>query len=190
VWIASTLFVFNLQDSVTSTLDFLNHQSGILTLISILAAIGAFFYQQHNEKKRFNERIVNASNAIVTDLEELEKSYSSGIFPKTTITEKKIDFSITSMGLEYYQIVVNSGLILYYGERTQFELSNLYYNMSLFNEWIKELNHVEFFSSLQGPDSIIILDKIAQKLTNHEKEIKLKIPVVKILLYEEIKKFE
>jgi hypothetical protein len=62
--------------------------------------------------------------------------------------------------------------------------------MSLFNEWIKELNHVEFFSSLQGPDSILILDKIAQKLTNHEKEIKLKIPVVKILLYEEIKKFE
>jgi hypothetical protein len=119
------MFVFDLQDSVVSTLTFLNEQSGILTLISILSAIGVFFYQQHNEKNKFNERIVNASKALIADLEGLEKSYSSGIFPKTTITEKKIDFSITSMGLEYYQIVVNSGLILYYGERTQFELSNL-----------------------------------------------------------------
>jgi hypothetical protein len=154
--VLEAMFVFDLQDSVVSTLTFLNEQSGILTLISILSAIGVFFYQQHNEKNKFNERIVNASKALIADLEGLENSYSSGIFPKTTITEKKIDFSITSMGLEYYQIVVNSGLILYYGERTQFELSNLYYNMSLFNEWIKELNHVEFFSSLQGPDSILI----------------------------------
>lgn len=179
------LSILNLQDSFAWALS-----SGILTLVSILVAIGVFFYKQHNEKKNFNERLVNASNAIVTDLEDLEKNYCSGIFPKITVPEKNIDFSITSMGLEYYQVVVNSGLILYYGERTQFELSNLYYNMSLFNEWIKEFNHIEFYSSLQGPDSILILDNIGRKLTNHEKEIKLKIPVVKILVYEEIKKFK
>jgi uncharacterized membrane protein len=49
---------FNLIDSVNNTLKFLNDQSSILTLSSIVAAIGVFFYQQHNEKKKFNERIV------------------------------------------------------------------------------------------------------------------------------------
>jgi hypothetical protein len=62
--------------------------------------------------------------------------------------------------------------------------------MLLFNEWIKELNHVEFYSSLQGPDRILVLDKISQKLTKHENEIKTKMPVVKNLLDCEIKKFK
>lgn len=62
--------------------------------------------------------------------------------------------------------------------------------MLLFNEWHKEFNHVGFYSSLTKPDRDTILSKIAQKLTNHEKEIKTKIPVVKSLLDEEIKKFK
>jgi hypothetical protein len=188
--LAIALFVFNLHDSVTSTLTFLNNQSGILAFTSILAAIILFFYQQHNEKMKFNERIVNASKAIINDLSGLEESYSLGIFPKTASPEENFEFSITSMGLEYYQIVVNSGLILYYGETTQKELSNIYYNMTLFNDWIKEFNHVGFYSSLPKKGRDIIMTRIAQKLTNHENEIRTKIPVVKILLYEEIKKFE
>ncbi|TLX87403.1 MAG: hypothetical protein E6K97_08700 [Thaumarchaeota archaeon] len=92
--------------------------------------------------------------------------------------------------MEYYQSVVNSALITYYGETTQKELSNLYYNISLFTEWLKEFNHVGFYSPLAEPDRSNIMTKIAQKLTNHENEIKIKIPVVKILLYEEIKKFK
>jgi hypothetical protein len=188
--LALALSTLNLQDSITSTLTFLNNQSGILTLTSILAAIAVFFYQQNNEKKKFNERIVNASKGLITDLNQLDESYTSGIFPKTTWTEKKIDFSTTSMGLEYYQSVVNSGLITYYDETTQIELSNLYYNMLLFNEWHKEFNHVGFYSALPIPDRDTILTKIAQKLTMHENEIKTKIPVVKSLLDAEIKKFK
>jgi hypothetical protein len=84
------MFVFDLQDSVVSTLTFLNEQSGILTLISILSAIGVFFYQQHNEKNKFNERIVNASKALIADLEGLEKSYSSGIFPRPLLLRRKL----------------------------------------------------------------------------------------------------
>jgi hypothetical protein len=84
VSIGLTLSGFNLGDSVASSLAFLNDQSGILTLFSILAAIGVFFYQQHNEKNKFNERIVNASKALITDLNQLEESYSSGKLPKTT----------------------------------------------------------------------------------------------------------
>jgi len=188
--LALALSTLNLEDSITSTLTFLNNQSGILTLTSILIAISVFFYQQDNEKKKFNERIVNASKGLITDLNQLGESYSSGIFPKATWTEKKIDFSTTSMGLEYYQSVVNSGLITYYDETTQIELSNLYYNMLLFDEWSKEFNHVGFYSALPKPDRDSILTKIAQKLTNHENEIKTKIPIVKSLLDAEIKKYK
>jgi hypothetical protein len=188
--VLEAMFVFDLQDSVVSTLTFLNEQSGILTLISILSAIGVFFYQQHNEKNKFNERIVNASKALIADLEGLEKSYSSGIFPRPLLLRRKLILVL----LQWDWNIIKSLSIpdLYYTmvKEPNSNFRIFYYNMSLFNEWIKELNHVEFFSSLQGPDSILILDKIAQKLTNHEKEIKLKIPVVKILLYEEIKKFE
>jgi len=190
VWTELALPGFNLGDSVASSLNFLNDQSGILTLFSILAAIGVFFYQQHNEKNKFNERIVNASKALITDLNQLQESYSSGKLPKTTWIEKNIDFSNTSMGVEYYHGIVNSGIITYYGEVTQIELSNLYYNMSLFTEWIKEFNHFGLYSSLVEPDRSNILDKIAQKLTKHENEIKTKIPVVKSLLDKEIKKFK
>ena len=93
-----SLPVINVWDSITSALTFLNDQSGILTLISIVAAIVVFFYQQHNEKVKFNERIVNASKSLKMDLEELEKSYSSDMFAKTTFTEKNIcslDFNTT-----------------------------------------------------------------------------------------------
>lgn len=91
------------------------------------------------------------------------------------------------MGVEYYHSVVNSGLITYYGEKTQIELSDLYYNMLLFTEWLKEFNHFGFYSTLAEPGRSNIMTKIAQKLTNHENEIKTKIPVVKGLLDEEIK---
>ena len=83
VWIGIALSVLNLQDSIASTLAFLNEQSGILTLTSILSAIGVFFYQQHNEKIKFNERIVNASKALLTDINQLEETYSSMTLPKT-----------------------------------------------------------------------------------------------------------
>lgn len=182
--------VFNLGDSVASSLTFLNDQSGILSLSSILAAIGVFFYQQHNEKNKFNERIVKASNALITDLNQLEKSYSSGVFLKTTWVEKGIDFSNTSISVEYYQSVVSSGIITYYNEVTQIELSKLYYNMSLFTEWLKEFNHLGLYSSLAEPVRSNVMDKIAQKLTKHENEITTKIPVVRSLLEKEIKKLK
>jgi hypothetical protein len=131
---------------------------------------------------------VKASKSLITDLSQLGESYPS--FPKTVLTEKNIEFSTTSMCLEYYQSVVNSGLVTYYDETTQIELSNLYYNIFLFNEWTKEFNHVGFYSSVAEPNRSNIMTKIAQKLTNHENEIKTKIPVVKNLLDEEIKKFK
>ena len=184
------LCMLNLKDSIDSSLSFLNQQSGILTLSSIIIAIVAFFYQQHNEKIKFKERIVNASKSLKRDLEELEKSYSSGTLVKTVWTEDNIEFTNISMGVEYYQSVVNSGLITYYGEKTQSELSNLYYNISLFTEWMKEFNHVGIYTTLLKPDRSTVLTKIAQKLTNHENEIKTKIPVVKSLLDCEIEKFK
>lgn len=181
-------FVLNLNDSVASTLKFLNEQSGILSLSSILAAIVVFFYQQHSERKKFNERIINACKALMTDLGEIDKAYSSGELIKTTLIERDIDFTNTSIGTEYYQRVVNSGIITYFGKETQIELSNVYYNIFLFNEGLREANHFVFFSPLEKSIQDTIIDNVAQKLTKHENEIKTKIPVVKRLLEAEIQK--
>jgi hypothetical protein len=65
------------------TLSVLNQQSGILTLSSILTAIAVFFYQQNNEKKKFNERIVKSCKALLSDLNEAEVNYASDKLIKT-----------------------------------------------------------------------------------------------------------
>lgn len=179
------LTLVNLHDAVVNTFQVLNQQSGFLTLVSILTAIGAFFYQQHNEKRKFNERIVNACKTLLTDLADLEEFYSSSKDKMTILSEHDIEYTNTSIGREYYQSIVNSGLITYFDEKTQVELSDLYYDILMFNEWLRELNHLIFFSPLYDWTT---RKRMAQKLTKHEREIKTKLPVVRKLLDAEIRK--
>jgi flagellar basal body-associated protein FliL len=97
-------------------------KSGVLTLLAVITAIGIFFYQQNNEKRKFNERIQNACKALLTDLGQIEEFYSSSEDKMTISLEDDIEYTNTSIGVEYYQSIVNSGLITYFDERTQVEL--------------------------------------------------------------------
>jgi hypothetical protein len=49
-WIGIEGPILNGPFTIDDILDFLNRQSGILTLSSILVAIGIFFLQQHRDK--------------------------------------------------------------------------------------------------------------------------------------------
>lgn len=181
------LFVFNLQDSFNSSLKVLNEQSGILTLISILAAIIVFFYQQHNEKDKFNQRIVNACKALLADLSHLEGTYKG--LERITDPEKGIEYGNIWITTEYYNSVVNSGLITYFDKKTQVELSQFYLRISLFNQWRDELIRFGLYSVLQEPRRTTVLNDIQKMMTDHQKEIESKLPIVKNLLDVEIKKF-
>jgi hypothetical protein len=77
-------------------------KSGVLTLLAVITAIGIFFYQQNNEKRKFNERIQNACKALLTDLGQIEEFYSSSEDKMTISLEDDIEYTNTSIGVEYY----------------------------------------------------------------------------------------
>ena len=63
--------------SVTSSLEVLNNQSGLLALASILIAIGVFFHQQRTEKIKFKERLRRICGTLLIHLKDLDIWYKS-----------------------------------------------------------------------------------------------------------------
>jgi hypothetical protein len=103
-----TQLQFNLNDSLNSTLKFLNDQSGILSLSSIVAAIAVFFYQQHTERKKFDERLRRSCKTLLIDINQIDQGFFGEKFTKTKIGDD-IEYTNTSVGAEFYQSVVNQG---------------------------------------------------------------------------------
>lgn len=114
--------------------DFLNTQSGLLTLTSIVVAIIFFFYQQHrdnrNKERELKDRLERTCNTLLADLDSIEEAYGPTKYPKIGNNDG-IDFTVVSVSVEGYQMVVSSGLFTYFDKTTQLELDNFYYHITL-----------------------------------------------------------
>jgi hypothetical protein len=185
-WIDIWGLILNGPFSANDILDFLNKQSGILTLSSILVAIVIFFFQQHREKvnkqKELQERLRHVCNALLIDIETIEEGFGPKRYPKVKKSEKgeDIEYTAVSVSSEIYRSVLNSGLFTYFEKKTQLEIGYLYYNIIMFNQTMRDMNITNDFSDLSRN----------RTLSRLEEEIKTILPRAKEQVNYELKKLD
>jgi hypothetical protein len=162
--------------TVDDILDFLNRQSGILTLSSILVAIGIFFLQQHrdkvNKQKELNERLKRVCKTILTDIETIEEGFGPTKYPKIKKSEKGEDTVYTSVSVstEIYHSLLNSGLFTYFEKKTQLGIGNLYYNIIVFNQTMRDMNITNKFFDLSRNRTLSRLEEEIKNILPRTKE--------------------
>lgn len=103
-------------------IDWLQQNTGLIGLISVVVAIIFFFIKTFNEKRELreqvNERIIRICNVILNDVQD--------------------EFFLMYLSTFIYESVINSGLYTYLSSKSQIELDHLYFNIKLRNETIRE----------------------------------------------------
>jgi hypothetical protein len=122
-------------------IDWLQQNTGLIGLISVVVAIIFFFIKTFNEKRELreqvNERIIRICNVILNDVQDIENDLINGKFQKE-IDEKGNEFFLMYLSTFIYESVINSGLYTYLSSKSQIELDHLYFNIKLRNETIRE----------------------------------------------------
>jgi len=182
---------------LADTLDYLV-KSGVLQLSSVLIAIIAFFSQyyrdRNNRKVEFRDRIKRISSLLLLDLSALEEGRWKKDDVQKVLTSKGI-YLEDHLSTEHYQTMVYSGLITYLKKETQSELTHFYHFITLHNKRMfdmgdminRRLNSAKF----GDVERLDLEESIAWKLNQeqlaiYEKEIVVKIPIIKKLLNEEL----
>jgi len=131
---------FNINDSISSTGQFLNDQSGILTLLSVVVAIIFFFVEQDKQRKdkqqEFNDRLRRICNTLLIDIDYLDDYYKGEIYKALKVKRHAADYSQNIINTSSYQSVINSGLITYFQKETQKELNSYYFYITMHNKRI------------------------------------------------------
>ena len=180
---------FNLNDSITSVLDWITRFS----LAGILVTLLSLYYQRSKEKKNkiqeFNDRINRACKLLLVDIDEFEKSW----YDLRVRLEEPFTFGV--FNLENYHSVINSGLITYFKRETQGELTKFYHHLELHNRRVFEMSFVANITLSKTnleEDRGKLLDSFAWQhlrlmLNRSERQIEEKMSTVKNLLNNEIK---
>ena len=187
-----------IDNSLLLQANWLQQNTGLISLVSIVVAIIFFFLRTFDEKKKLreevNERIIRICSVILNDVEDIENDLVNGKSQKE-IDEKGNEFFLMYLSTFIYESVINSGLYTYLSSKSQIELDHLYYNIKLRNETIRERERLIINFNLS--------DKITDKMTtsfnemkyeynklirDYERNIKHELNTVKIFINEDMTK--
>jgi hypothetical protein len=187
-----------IDNSLLLQANWLQQNTGLISLVSIVVAIIFFFLRTFDEKKKLreevNERIIRICSVILNDVEDIENDLVNGK-SQNEIDEKGNEFFLMYLSTFIYESVINSGLYTYLSSKSQIELDHLYYNIKLRNETIRERERLIINFNLS--------DKITDKMTNsfnemkyeynklirdYERNIKHELNTVKIFINEDMTK--
>jgi hypothetical protein len=177
----------------SSLLVLFDSLSGLLTLVSIVVGIMFFLIEQKRENERssneLKQRLSRSIQTMLTDLEIIKEAFFTQKYKK--VQHDKIDFTHIQAGTEIYHSMVSSGLFTFLGKATQIQISHLYFNIEMHNQYILEMNRYYIEDALgYGTKSTHsdVDDAIGALVTRYESEIKERLPKVKISLKKELVK--
>ncbi len=187
-----------MDNSLLLQANWLQQNTGLISLVSVVVAIIFFFLRTFDEKKKLkkevNERIIRICNVILNDVQDIENDLVNGKSQKE-IDEKGNEFFLMYLSTFIYESVINSGLYTYLSSKSQIELDHLYFNIKLRNETIRERERLIINFNLS--------DKITEQMTksfnemkyeynqlirDYERNIKQELNSVKIFINEDMTK--
>jgi F0F1-type ATP synthase membrane subunit a len=196
--IYNSILIITLGNFLILQINWLQQNTGLIGLISVIVAIVFFFIKTFNEKKKVreevNERIIRICNVILNDVQDIENDLINGKFQKE-IDEKGNEFFLIYLSTFIYESVINSGLYTYLSSKSQIELDHLYFNIKLRNETIRERERLIMTFNLSSN----VTEKMTKSfnemkyeynrlINNYEKNIKQELTKVKDYINEDMAK--
>lgn len=196
--IYNIISIITLGNLLILQIDWLQQNTGLIGLISVVVAIIFFFIKTFNEKKELreqvNERIIRICNVILNDVQDIENDLINGKFQKE-IDEKGNEFFLMYLSTFIYESVINSGLYTYLSSKSQIELDHLYFNIKLRNETIRERERLITTFNLSNNVTERMTKsfnemkyKYNKLINNYEKNIKQELNKVKNYINEDMTK--
>ena len=196
--IYNSISTITIDNSLLLQANWLQQNTGLISLVSVVVAIIFFFLRTFDEKKKLkeevNERIIRICNVILNDVQDIENDLVNGKSQKE-IDEKGNEFFLMYLSTFIYESVINSGLYTYLSSKSQIELDHLYFNIKLRNETIRERERLIINFNLSN--------KITERMTksfnemkyeynqlirDYERNIKQELNTVKIFINEDMSK--
>jgi hypothetical protein len=198
------LLIYNIISTITIANflilqnTWLQQNTGLIGLISVVVAISFFFIKAFNQKRKsreeVNERIIRICNVILNDVQDIENDLINGKFPKE-IDEKGNEFFLMYLSIFIYESVINSGLYTYLSSKSQIELDHLYFNIKLRNETIRERERLITTFNLSNNVTERMTKSFNEMkceynklITNYEQNIKQELNKVKNYINEDMTK--
>ncbi len=194
--IYNSISTITIDNSLLLQANWLQQNTGLISLVSVVVAIIFFFLRTFDEKKKLkkevNERIIRICNVILNDVQDIENDLVNGKSQKEN-DETGNEFFLMYLSTFIYESVINSGLYTYLSSKSQIELDHLYFNIKLRNETIRERERLIINFNLS--------DKITEQMTksfnemryeynqlirDYERNIKQELNTVKIFINEDM----
>ena len=123
--IYNRISTITIDNSLLLQANWLQQNTGLISLVSIVVAIIFFFLRTFDEKKKLkeeiNERIIRICNVILNDVQDIENDLVNGKSQKE-IDEKGNEFFLMYLSTFIYESVIDSGLYTYLSSKSQIEL--------------------------------------------------------------------
>lgn len=132
-------------------------------------------------------RVVKSMQVLLEEQSKAYKAYFNFINSLHSETPKEkigdAEYTENMLSEENYHSVVNSGFNIYFEKRTQEELTKLYHYIALHNKRIELMSNI---MHLNFQDIKTVWHSHQQQLALYEKELKIRFPVVKKCLEDEL----